>query len=155
VKAWTDGTLDRPSTMFDAIERSLFGALADVLIPAGEGFPSASQAGVAGEGLDQVLLFRPDLAAGLKKLLAKAKGRPPADAVADMQKSDPDAFGLLAELVPGAYFLNREVRAQLGYSGQSPRPIDPHPDYLDDGLLQSVIDRGAIYRPTPDRPADS
>lgn len=155
MEGWNDGTIDRPITMFDATERALFAALADVLIPASEGFPCASQAGVAGEGLDQVLMVRPDLAAGLKQVLEKAKGRPPADAVADIQKNDPVAFGVIAELVPGAYFLNREVRAQLGYSGQSPRPIDPHPDYLEDGLLQSVIDRGAIYRPTPDRSADS
>jgi hypothetical protein len=37
---------------FDASERTVLAGLADVLIPAGEGFPSASQAGVAGEGLD-------------------------------------------------------------------------------------------------------
>jgi hypothetical protein len=134
---------------FDANERAVLAALADVLIPAGEGFPSASDAGVAGEGLDHVLAFRPDLAAGLKKLLASAHGRPPSELVAELQRNDPAAFGLLAELVPGAYFLNRQVRARLGYEGQNSRPIDPRPDYLDEGLLQSVIDRGPIYRPTP------
>ena len=134
---------------FDANQRALLAALADVLIPAGDGFPSASQAGVAGEGLDQVISFRPDLAAGLMKALERAKGQPPADALADLEKNDPAAFGILAELVPGAYFLNPQVRAKLGYTGQSPHPIDPHPDYLDDGLLQSVLDRGPMYRPTP------
>jgi hypothetical protein len=63
--------------------------------------------------------------------------------------NDPAGFGLLAELVPGAYFLNPQVRTSLGYHGQGPHPIDPRPDYLDDGLLQSVIGRGPIYRPTP------
>jgi hypothetical protein len=66
-----------------------------------------------------------------------------------LQAQDPAGFGLLAELVPGAYFLNAQVRAQLGYHGQGARPLDSHPDYLDDGLLESVIDRGPIYRPTP------
>ena len=42
--------------------------LADILIPAGEGRPSASDAGVAGDGLDRVLSFRPDLADGLERL---------------------------------------------------------------------------------------
>ena len=134
---------------FDSNERALLGGLADVLIPAGEGFPSASEAGVASDGLDQVLSFRPDLTAGLKKLLAQASGRPAAEVVADLQVKDPAGFGLLAELVPGAYFLNPQVRKRLDYHGQGPRPIDPRPDYLDDGLLQSVIDRGPIYRPTP------
>ena len=47
---------------FDSNERAVLAALADVLIPAAEGFPAASQAGVAGGGLDAVLSFRPDLA---------------------------------------------------------------------------------------------
>ena len=136
---------------FDASERALLACLADVLIPTGENFPSASAAGVAGEGLDKVLSFRPDLVAGLKKLLTAARGRAAAEFLAELQTKDPVSFGLLAELVPGAYFLNPEVRAKLGYHGQNPRPIDPRPDYLDDGLLQSVIDRGPIYRPTPEK----
>ena len=134
---------------FDETERTVLAGLADVLIPAGEGFPSASEAGVATVGLDRVMASRPDLAVGLKKLLTSARTRPPAEVIAELQRNDPTSFGLLAELVPGAYFLNEQVRAKLGYRGQGPRPMDPHPDYLDDGLLQSVIDRGPVYRPTP------
>lgn len=134
---------------FSSDERSLLAALADVYIPAGDGFPAASGAGIAGDGLDQVLAYRPDLAAGLKKLLAAADGQSAAAFVAELKASNPGGFGLLAELVSGAYFLNPEVRAKLNYHGQGPRPIDPRPDYLDDGLLQSVLDRGPIYRPTP------
>ncbi len=134
---------------FDPKEKALLGALADVLIPAGEGFPSASEAGVAAEGLENILSFRPDLAAGLKKLLASATGRPAAQVVAELQQRDPAGFSILAEFVPGAYFLNPTVRAKLGYHGQGAHPIDPRADYLDDGLLQSVLDRGPIYRPTP------
>jgi len=133
----------------DTSERSVLANLADVLIPAGDGFPSASEAGVAQDGLDQILAVRPDLAEGLKKILAQAQGRNAAEFLAELQINDPAGFGLLAELVPGAYFLNSRVRAALGYDGQSARPIDPRPDYCDDGLLQSVIDRGPIFRPTP------
>jgi hypothetical protein len=134
---------------FDADERRCLGELADVLIPAGEDFPSASEAGVAGDGLDQALSFRPDLADGLKRLIAAARGRSVAEFVSDLQRTDVVGFALLAEFVPGAYFLNPRVREKLGYGGQTARSIDPHADYLDDGLLQSVIDRGPIYRPTP------
>jgi len=130
-------------------ERQLFAGLADLLIPAGNGFPSASEAGVANDGLDQVLAVRPDLLDPLKSLLLRARDRSPAEFLRELQTNDPAAFGLLAESVPGAYFLNPAVRAQLKYDGQSSRPIDPRADYLDDGLLQSVIDRGPIYRPTP------
>jgi hypothetical protein len=134
---------------FNSYERSLLAALADVLIPAGDGFPAASGAGIAGDGLDQLLAYRPDLGPGLKKVLAAADGEPAAEFVAGLKTRDPAGFGLLAELVSGAYFLNPEVRTKLNYHGQGPRPIDQRPDYLDDGLLQSVLDRGPIYRPTP------
>ena len=134
---------------FNSKERTLLGKLADVLIPAGDGLPSASAAGVAGEGLDQVLAVRPELAEVLKKVLALPAEAAPADVVSQLRNNDPLSFGLLAELVTGAYFMNPQVRASLGYDGQTARPIDPHPDYLDEGLLQSVIDRGPIYRPTP------
>lgn len=134
---------------FDSNERAVLATLADVLIPAGEGFPSAGQAGVAGDGLDQMLSFRPDLASALKRLLAKARNRSAAEVIADLKKNDPAGFGLLTEVVPGAYFLKSEVRERLGYEGQSPRAIDPRADHLEADLLQSVIDRGPIYRPTP------
>ena len=134
---------------FDDKERALLAALGDVLIPANDKFPSASDAGVAGEGLDKVLSFRPDLAEPLKQMLAQAEGKNPADVVAEWQTNDATSFGLLTELVPAAYFLNPHVREQLGYHGQTPHPIDPHPDYEDDDLLQSVLNRGPIYRSTP------
>ena len=134
---------------FDLDQRAVLAALADVLIPAGEGFPSASEAGVASEGLDYVLGCRPELVTGLKDVLTAARERVPAEFLKELQKNDPGAFAILTDLVPGAYFLNPAVREKLGYGGQTPHPIDPRADYLDDGLLQSVIDRGRIYRPTP------
>lgn len=130
-------------------ERAILASLADVLIPAGDGFPCASEAGVAREGLDQVLAFRPDLGAALRNILAFARARNPHDTIGELKKTEPALFAALAEFVPGAYFLNEQVRTRLNYHGQTARSIDHRPDYLDDGLLQSVIDRGPIYRPTP------
>jgi len=130
-------------------ERQVLAALADLLIPAGNGFPAASEAGVVHEGLDQLLAVRPDLLDSLKSLLVRAKDRSPAEFLQELQTKDAAAFGVLAELVPGAYFLNPDVRAKLKYDGQSGRAIDTREDYLEDGLLQSVIDRGPVYRPTP------
>lgn len=130
-------------------ERKILAALADVLIPAGDGFPSASQAGVANEHLDSVLQFRPDLKDGLRNILVNAAGRNPHEFMDEIKTRDEASYEILTELVPGAYFLNEQVRARLSYDGQSPRPIDPRADYLDDDLLQSVIDRGPVFRPTP------
>jgi hypothetical protein len=134
---------------FNQEERAQLAALSDVLIPGGDGMPSASQAGVADAWLDAVLVARPDLVAGLKDLLAKSRDRVAADMVADLRANDPAAFDVLAQTAAGAYFTNPHVQQRVGYAGQEPRSIDPHPDYQDDGLLDCVVGRGPIYRPTP------
>jgi hypothetical protein len=130
-------------------QRARLGAIADELIPAGSGMPSASEAGVAGRYLDEVLAARPDLAAPLEAALAAVEGRD--DAVAALRE-DAGAWGVITAVVPAAYFLNPAMREAIGYPGLESRPIDPDaaPDYLEDGLLDSVVSRGPVYRPTPD-----
>jgi hypothetical protein len=134
------------------VNRELLAAIADELIPAGSGMPSASGAGVAGEYLDQALAARPDLEAPLARALESVEGLAPGAAVAKLRDQDPEGWGVLTAVVPAAYFLNPQIRAALGYPGVEVRPIDPdaEPDYLADGLLDSVIARGPVYRPTPD-----
>jgi len=137
---------------FTMQERQQLANLADVLIPAASGRLSASQADVSGRGLDQVLATCPEMAGGLRDVLSKA-GTGEADAaVANLHANYPTAFGVLAEFAAGAYFLNVAVRNAIGYSGQTARPVDPAPDYLENGLLDYVIRRGPIYRPTPAPP---
>jgi hypothetical protein len=134
---------------FDPTQRAALAGLADVLIPAGDGMPSASVGAVAEEGLNQVLAAVPSLGASLADVLARAKGREPAEVVASLARTDPAAYGILAEVVTAAYFMNPDVRKAVGYTGQGPSPLDPRVDYMEDGLLESVIKRGPIYRPTP------
>ena len=134
---------------FDPSQRAVLAGLADVLIPAGDGMPSASDADVAEQGLDQVLAAVPSLGASLADMLARAKGREPAEVVASLARTDPAAHGILTEVVAAAYFMNPDVRQAVGYTGQGPSPLDPRVDYMEDGLLESVIKRGPIYRPTP------
>ena len=134
---------------FDLAQRAVLAGLADVLIPAGDGMLSASAAAVAEEGLDQVLAAVPGLRAGLADVLARARGREPAEFVASLARNDPAAHGILTEIVTAAYFMNPGVRMAVGYTGQGPSPLDPRVDYMEDGLLESVIKRGPIYRPTP------
>ncbi len=138
-----------------AEDRATLAGLADVLIPAGEGAPSASEAGVAGAWLAEVLRLRPDLADPLAAILVGAGGAEPAAAVARLQAEQPAEFGALTAVVAGAYFLNPDVCRAIGYPGQQRRPIVPEdpPDYERDGLLASVIARGPIYRPTPTSPS--
>jgi hypothetical protein len=136
---------------FDPDRRAVLAAVADVLIPNGDGMPSASEAGVAGRWLDEVLRLRPDFGPPLATVLDAMKAVDPAAAVARVRAEDPAGFGVLAEVVAGGYFLNPEVRKAIGYPGQQSVPIlqeDP-PDYEQDGLIASVISRGRVYRPTP------
>ena len=134
------------------MNRDLLGALADKLIPAGSGMPSASEAGVSGEYRAALLEARPDLADPLRRALESVEGLAPGVAIAQLRDTDPEGFGVLTTVVPGAYFLNPAIREAIGYPGVESRPIDPDapPDYNEDGLLDSVIARGPVYRPTPD-----
>ncbi len=134
---------------FDPSQRAVLAGLADVLIPAGDGMPSASAAAVAEEGLNQVLAAVPSLEASLADVLSSAKGREPAEFIDSLARTDPAAYGILTEVVTAAYFMNPDVRKAVGYTGQGPSPLDPRVDYMEDGLLESVIKRGPIYRPTP------
>jgi hypothetical protein len=134
---------------FDPAQRAVLASLADVLIPTGDGMPSASAGAVAEEGLNQVLAAVPSLGASLAEVLARAKGREPAEVIASLARTDPAAYGILTEVVTAAYFMNPDVRKAVGYTGQGPSPLDPRVDYMEDGLLESVIKRGPIYRPTP------
>ena len=136
---------------FDAGRRAVLATVADVLIPEGDGMPSASEAGVAMRWLDEVLRLRPDFGPPLAAVLDRIKDVDPAAAVARVRAEDPAGFGVLAEVVAGGYFLNPQVRSAIGYPGQQSVPIEhgEPADYERDGLIASVISRGPVYRPTP------
>jgi hypothetical protein len=89
------------------------------------------------------------MAVGLRKVLLQAVDEDAGKSVEELRINAAANFGVLAEFAAGAYFLSPKVREAIGYAGQTARPIDPAPDYLDNGLLESVIRRGPIYRPTP------
>jgi hypothetical protein len=138
-------------TAFDSVARSKLAALADALIPAGEGMPSASEAGVAGEWLDAILRAEPGFGPALVAVLAAADVADPAGELRRIESTDPDGWGTLTTVVAGAYFLNPEIAERVGYPGRRAIPVDadPDPDWLADGLLDSVKSRGPVHRPTP------
>ena len=139
------------SELLDADARRRLAALADALIPAGNGMPSASEAGVAGEWLDAVLAAEPGFAAPLAAVLEHADPGDPGGELRRIESTDPDGWGTLTTVVAGAYFLNPAIAEAVGYPGRRAIPIDAdaEPDWLEDGLLDSVKARGTIYRPTP------
>ncbi len=129
-----------------AIDRDVLAALADELIPAADGMPSASEAGATGALLDEVLSVRGDLEQPLAELCAAAAGRDPAAEVARLQAEAPELFEALTTAIAGGYFMSADVRERLGYPGQEALELE---DDHDPALLQPVIDRGTIFRPTP------
>lgn len=133
-------------------ERETLAALADALIPAAESMPAFSEIGAQSQLTDRVLDLRPELLPDLRRALAQAAGFAPAEAAERLNIEDPQAFGTLGLVASSAYYLDAEVRRLLGYPGQQSRPARPEEehDYLRDGLLQPVIDRGRIYRDAPD-----
>jgi hypothetical protein len=137
--------------LFDAEARGRLAALADALIPAGHGMPSASEAGVAGEWLDAVLAAEPGFAGPLAAVLERADVADPAGELKRIESTDPGGWGTLTTVVAGAYFLNPGIAERVGYPGRRAIPIDAdaEPDWAQEGLLDSVKARGPVYRPTP------
>ena len=144
-----------PVTPVSDAQRATLAALADVLVPEAEGMPSASQADVAGVWLDEVLRVRPDLQMPLEAVLARAAGGDPREQIGRLRTDSPDGFATLALVVTGAYYLNPEVRERIGYPGQQAHRLAPDQAEKDlrGGLLDPVVARGPIYRPTPAREA--
>ncbi|GAA1124800.1 hypothetical protein [Nocardioides aquiterrae] len=129
-------------------QRARFASLADVLIPAAEGMPSASQADVPTKWLDDALGYRPDLVAGLQEALQAAGDLPADEAVELLNQHHIPAFEALGTLAAGAYFLNPAVKQLIGYPGQVPTVARDDTDtYLD--LLENVAERGQVYRDAP------
>ena len=132
-------------------ERAVFAGLADVLIPAAEGMPAASDVDVHGAMLDSILGLRPDLSEAFQRGLAAAAGKPPADAAEALNRDDAEALGAIGIVASAGYYMSPAVRELIGYPGQVKRPPDPDetPEYVANGMLQQVIDRGSIFVPTP------
>ncbi len=138
-------------SMVSDSHRATFAGIADILIPEAEGMPSATQAEVHKEILDRVVELRVDLREAFFRGLNKAKDKDPAEAAQMLNDTDAEAFGAIGTLASAAYYIQPKIRALIGYPGQENRPADTdaEPEYVTNGMLQEVIDRGAIYRPTP------
>lgn len=133
-------------------QRATFAAIADVLIPEAEGMPSASQVDVHGAMIDHILGLRPDLREALLRGLDAAAGKDAQGAANDLNRSDAAALSAIGLAAAAGYYMTPRVRELIGYPGQQSRPeADPDatPEYVANGMLQQVIDRGPIYRPTP------
>lgn len=130
-----------PDLNFSAAERERLARLADVLIPAKDEMPSASEAGIAGALLDRILRIRPDLADPLRRVVGKACDEPAARLAELLQQTPADHAALLM-IVAGGYYYEPRVRQRIGYPGQEARPFNPNEfeSYVTEGLLDHVLD---------------
>lgn len=131
--------------------RVVLADLADVLIPAGRGFPCARAAGVASGGLDAVLAVRPEIEAPLMELLERAEGRSRHAFLDSLSSTDPSGFDLLTFVVAAGYFSNHDVRRRLAYPGRTAQPLREPAAGVDweRALLEPVRRRGRVYRLAP------
>jgi hypothetical protein len=143
----TSAGIEIDETLRDRLAR-----LADRLIPQTDGMPAPSGVGIGGQQLDLVVASRPDLADGIRRALeAAADVDDPIAWLDRLRAEDPLAHEALTTAVVAGYYMHPDVKGLLGYPGQVPQlvSVDGFPDYLTEGLLERVYERGPIYRPTP------
>lgn len=124
--------------------------VADLLIPAGEGMPAASAVGVGFKQLDNILHSRPDLVEPLRAALGWDIDGDINDSMAQLNVKDPEAYQALTTVVLAGYYLSDEVRKLLSYPGQQASVVTiGYPEYVSEGLLDAVLERGPLYREPP------
>ena len=72
----------------------------------------------------------------------------PAARLAALAEHDPEALAALQLVIVAGYYTDADVRDRLGYQGQVAKPVTAldYPAYLEEGLLDRVIERGPIWR---------
>jgi hypothetical protein len=122
-------------------------AVADHLIPAAHDMPSAA-AIVSEAQIAFVVRSRPDLLEPLRRALRGELADDPVTRLAALTEHDPEALDTLELVIVAAYYTDAGVRERLGYHGQVAKPVNAldYPTYLEEGLLDRVIERGPIWR---------
>jgi len=131
----------------DPAERATLLAVADRLIPAAHGMPSAADV-LTDERLRFVLTALPDLLAPIRTALRPNLGDDPQARLDALGRDDPGALGALQLAIVAAYYTDRHVRELIGYPGQEALTIRSWelPPYLEEGLIDAVLARGPVWR---------
>jgi hypothetical protein len=131
---------------FDDRERATFACIADHLIPAADGMPSAADV-VDDARLAFVLRARPDLAEPLRAALRQDLGEDVADRLAALA-GEPVNLSALQLSIVGGYYTDKRVRELIGYPGQMALELRSweYPAYLEEGLIDAVLARGPVWR---------
>lgn len=138
---------DDPLASLGATERSTLAAVADQLIPAAHGMPSAAD--VLDDGrLRFVLNARPDLLEPLRAALRPDLGGEVTTRLDALGRDEPAVLYALQLVIVAAYYTDGRVRELIGYPGQMAIDLRTfgYPAYLAEGLIDAVLARGAVWR---------
>jgi hypothetical protein len=129
----------------DALDR--LRAVADRLIPAAHGMPSAADV-LTADRLRFVLASRPDLLEPLRAALRSDLGDDVEARLEVLGRDDPSTLTALQLVIVAAYYTDRGVRELIGYPGQMALELRTwtYPEYLEEGLIDAVLARGPVWR---------
>lgn len=131
-------------------QRARLAAFARLMIPGGHGMPSAETIDICNDPVNEVLTIDPTRIDGLTRFLALPGDLSTMGDIEALAQTDADGFADLGVVLANAYFMHPDVRAAIGYPGQEARDSSGGLTDDDRALLQPVIDRGSICRPTTD-----
>lgn len=134
--------------MTDAEIAVAFAALAARLIPATDTMPAIGEIADLEQGLATVLNSRPDLRGDIMRGLGVVHRDGVDAAIAALQAGDREAWAALGLAAASIYYGAPRVQDILGYHGPERRTYDADatPDYVTNGMLDVVKQRGPIWR---------
>lgn len=150
--------MSHPGDVLNDDQRQRFGAVADVMLPETLTMPAATSVDAHGLGIDQVLAARPDLMDGLVRAIeALDAGQFGLDDLETLLSADQDAYASLTTVVAASYYQSPVVRDRIGYPGQVAKTYNPYSyvDWVQEGLLDPVLERGQMWRDPSEEGAES
>ena len=139
-------TLEEASVLA-AEERAVLATVADQLIPAVGEMPSAGSV-LSDARLRFVLNARPDLLGPLRAALRPGLGADVTARLERLGRDEPSTLGALQLAIVAGYYTDAQVRELIGYPGQMALDLRTfgYPAYLEEGLIDAVLARGATWR---------
>ena len=136
-----------PLASLDAAERATLSAIADRLIPAAHGMPSAADV-LDDARLRFVLNARPDLLEPLRTALRSELGDDVQVRLDALGRDEPSTLGAAQLVIVAGYYTDARVRELIGYPGQAAIELRSweYPAYLEEGLIDAVLARGPVWR---------
>lgn len=122
-------------------------AVAAALVEPAAGLPGAATVGIVAR-VEAVLRDYPHFVELVNDALVRLDPAELATSLADLERSRPDLFTPLLEVVVGAWALSEPVWEALGYEGQ--RDLDPAAFPIPEDLFEPLPARGPRWRQPPE-----